>query len=113
MSKDISNSRTLGGRLKQLRGVRNISANQLTKELGIAQSRFSYYEADQQLPGSDILLLISLFFGVSMEWLLTGKETQTDKIDPEINNLVSEFKRLSKRDKKLTLEFIRLLSKQE
>ena len=66
------NLRTLGRRLRELRGI-DLTQGELANELGISQSQLSKYERGVAAPPADILFFIKQRFQVSVDWLLTGE----------------------------------------
>lgn len=69
---DSPDLRTLGRRLRELRGF-DLTQGELAKELGISQSQLSKYERGFAAPPADILFFIKRRFQVSIDWLLTGE----------------------------------------
>ena len=57
-------------RLTQLRESNDLKKNQLAKILNVSDSCVSQYENGSSMPGCDILLRISQYFGVSVDYLL-------------------------------------------
>ena len=72
MRHDNPDLRTLGRRLRELRGF-DLTQGELAKELGISQSQLSKYERGVTAPPADILFFIKQRFQVSIDWLLTGE----------------------------------------
>jgi transcriptional regulator with XRE-family HTH domain len=72
IKRDSPDLRTLGRRLRELRGF-DLSQGELAKELGISQSQLSKYERGVAAPPADILFFIKQRFEVSIDWLLTGE----------------------------------------
>jgi transcriptional regulator with XRE-family HTH domain len=72
IKRDNPDLRTMGRRLRELRGF-DLSQGELAKELGISQSQLSKYERGVAAPPADILLFIKQRFQVSIDWLLTGQ----------------------------------------
>ena len=70
--RDSPDLRTLGRRLRELRGL-DLTQGELAKELGISQSQLSKYERGVAAPPADILFFIKQRFEVSIDWLLTGE----------------------------------------
>ena len=60
-------------RLKELRLDKKISQEMLAKEIGSSRSAVSFWESAKKVPGFDVVIKISEFFGVSLEYL-AGKE---------------------------------------
>ena len=57
-------------RLTQLRESKDLKKNQLSKILNVSDACISQYENGSSMPGCDILLRISQYFGVSIDFLL-------------------------------------------
>ena len=72
IKQDSPDLRTLGRRLRELRGF-DLTQGELAKELGISQSQLSKYERGVAAPPADILFFIKQRFEVSIDWLLTGE----------------------------------------
>ena len=72
MKRDNPDLRTLGKRLRELRGF-ELTQGELAEELGISQSQLSKYERGVAAPPADILFFIKQRFRVSIDWLLTGE----------------------------------------
>ena len=71
-----------------LRVQKNISQAQLAKELCISASALGMYEQGRRIPSLDILIKLSQYFQVSLDYLITGSEfhqsaLQTDWQTPE------------------------------
>ena len=61
---------TLGTKLRKLRDDKKMSQSQIADMLGISQSAYNKWEADQAKPSSDNLLKLSEFHNVDMKELL-------------------------------------------
>lgn len=77
-----------GQRLRELRSKKNISATALGKVLGIAQTTVSNWENSGYEPNYEMLVKISRFFGVSIDYLV-GNDDDTNK--NEISRLAKEL----------------------
>lgn len=71
--------RTFGQRLRELRNLRGISQNELSKHIGVSKSSVNMYERGEREPGFETLEAIADFFNVNMDYLL-GRETMVDAI---------------------------------
>lgn len=60
--------------LKEIRKQRNISQLKIAMDLSISREAISYYENGKRSPDVDMLLLLSSYFNVSIDYLITGKE---------------------------------------
>lgn len=101
--------------IKNLCETRGISVSALERELGFSNGSIAKVKV---LP-SDRLYSISKFFGVTMEYLITGKDVdivQSALIDTEIRHnplLADAFRKSAKLDdekQKLVIELINKLS---
>jgi transcriptional regulator with XRE-family HTH domain len=74
MSREIINKQinSLGWRFKQIRLAQNLTQQAFAKALGIAQGFLSEIEQDKRMPGGDVFLSVSRYFGINLNWLLTG-----------------------------------------
>ena len=57
-------------RLKELRKERGISQMELSKQTGLSQSAIAKWEKDKTDPTSANLIVLSQFFGESVDYLL-------------------------------------------
>ena len=66
----------LGNRIRQLRAERGWSQRELARRIGAAsKSVISYYELGERYPSYETLVRISDVFGVSIDFLLKGEQT--------------------------------------
>lgn len=65
-------------RIKKLRSDRNLSLDGLANELGVNKSRIGMWETNGTVPRDDILIQLSKYFNVSIDYLL-GNEKMEDK----------------------------------
>lgn len=76
---------TFAERIKKLRNDRNLTLDGLAKELGINKSRIGMWENNGTVPRDDILIQLSKYFNVSIDYLL-GNEKMEDK-EPDSERL--------------------------
>lgn len=76
---------TFGNRIKKLRTDRNLSLDGLANELHINKSRIGMWENSGTIPREDVLIQLSKYFNVSIDYLL-GNEKMEDK-KPESERL--------------------------
>lgn len=93
----MTNGRTLGERLKLLRGKR--TQEEVSKLIGLSRARYSHYENNRVEPDTEILKRLADFYNVSIDYLLgrpqsnlpglTSKDEKDIKKDLEkmINNI--------------------------
>lgn len=62
--------------LKKLRSERNLNQQKVAMDLNISREALSYYENGKREPSLDLLLAMSKYFNVSINYLITGEEFQ-------------------------------------
>lgn len=90
--------------------VRGISQAQLVKDLGLAQNTFTNWMKRNALPSTEILYKISKYFGVTMEYLITGSE---DSIPDDIAFLCVKLQQLNETERKIIGGIIELYISQK
>lgn len=79
--RELYNMTTLGSRIKMARGKE--SQEKFAARLEISKGALGFYERDENLPKTDVILNICALTGVSLDWLLTGAESLSR--EPENN----------------------------
>lgn len=72
---------TFGSRLQSLRKDRKLTQKQLGKIVGVSDVTVGYWEKNQNTPGGVSLTKLARYFGVSEDFLLTGKD-QVSNVAP-------------------------------
>lgn len=54
----------------------NISAYKVAKDTGISQTTFSNWKSGRSVPKNEIMSKLADYFGVSIDYLMTGKEKE-------------------------------------
>ena len=88
----------LGDNIKELRKKNKILAKELANHLHISTGTMSDYEKNRSKPGYEILVKISDYFDVSLDWLITGKErisSTNENLDPAME----KYSKLNERNK--------------
>ncbi|KAF5071795.1 helix-turn-helix protein [anaerobic digester metagenome] len=75
---------------EQLLKERNISAYKIAKETGVTTATLTSWKQGKYTPKQDKLQKIADYFGVSLEYLMTG-ETNTDETPYYINDDAREI----------------------
>lgn len=70
----------------------NEKRSHLAEKIGIANQSFTDWKKRGTIPSADIALKIAKYFNVSVEYLLTGKDT--DGISPEEIEFMRKYKSL-------------------
>lgn len=60
----------LAERLRFLRAEKGVGQNVLARELEISNASVSYWETGKQLPSAEAVFKLSVYFGVSSDYLL-------------------------------------------
>ena len=60
--------------LKTIRKKRNLNQQKVAMDLHISRESLSYYENGKREPSLALLKEMSKYFGVSIDYLITGKE---------------------------------------
>lgn len=63
-------------KLRELRKNCGLTMKELGAEIGVAESTISQYETGKRQPDYETLLKLGEFFGVSVDFLLTGDESK-------------------------------------
>lgn len=100
----------IGERIKELRIEKNMSQLRLGMELSVSQEAISSYETSKAVPTIEVLILIAKFFDVSVDYLLgvdpIRKRILKSDLDSFESSLISNYKKLSNREKELCIRFI-------
>ena len=84
--------------LDKLMNENNASAYKISKETGISDRLIGYWRNGDKLPGAENLLTIANYFGISVDYLLTGRDNETALSDDE-KNLLDNYRQLSDQGK--------------
>ncbi len=92
----------------QLRIENNCTATKLAEYLNYGGTAISNYECGRNEPSIDVLIKISEFFNVSVDYLVGKSDEKNSKanIDKDFDKLLSE---LSNKDKKMIIDVIKFM----
>ncbi|MFC5699974.1 helix-turn-helix domain-containing protein [Cohnella faecalis] len=62
----------MGERLRELRLRRNISQEEVARNIGITRSAYSHYEINNRQPIYETLIKLATFFDVSLDYIVGG-----------------------------------------
>lgn len=68
--------KTVGERIRYLRTKKHMTQGELAKILCVKQGTVSSWERDRTEPNANLIVELSKCFGVSIQYLLTGKSDQ-------------------------------------
>ena len=60
--------------LKKIRKLKNLNQQKVAIDLNISREALSYYENGKREPGLNLLVSMSKYFNVSINYLITGEE---------------------------------------
>lgn len=60
--------------LKEIRKKKKYSQLKVAMDLNISREALSYYENGKRSPDIDMLVILSKYFNVSIDYLITGKD---------------------------------------
>lgn len=60
--------------LKKIRKLKNLNQQKVAIDLNISREALSYYENDKREPSLKLLIDMSKYFNVSIDYLITGSE---------------------------------------
>lgn len=86
-----------GERLEKEMKEKGISNQMLTKMADISKNNIGNYK-NGQIPNATILYKLSQILGITMEYLLTGKESEA--LDPDEQRLVDLYRKADDRGKR-------------
>jgi len=76
----------------------NISRKELAKKAGFAVSGISLGISNNSVPNADVATRIASVLNVSVEYLVSGKNSKNIKMTPQLNKLFSNILRLDDYD---------------
>lgn len=83
-----------------------LSISETARQIGIPPSTITDWRAGRTSPKADKLLKIANFYGVSIEYLLTGAETLNNGLLDDERKILSIYKKLNATGKKAAFERI-------
>ncbi|TJY44270.1 helix-turn-helix transcriptional regulator [Cohnella pontilimi] len=63
---------SMGERLRELRLSRNISQEEVARQIGITRSAYSHYEINNRQPVYETLIKLAAYFDVSLDYIIGG-----------------------------------------
>ena len=100
----------LGPRIAALRRSAKLSQAELAEKLKISPSAVGMYEQSRREPALDILVEMAQIFGVSIDFLVTGKAANSQEYG-QINQILTE--RVVAADERLGSRRVRPFSREE
>ncbi len=82
---------TIGANVKRLRNQKNVTQEQLAEAMNVTCAAVSKWERGETYPDITLLQPLAYYFGVSLDELMGYDK---EKVDQEIENMLSEFRRI-------------------
>lgn len=82
-------------RIKNLREELGYSQIQLAEKLNFSRSYISKIEIGMREPSFDFLIAMSALSGHTLDYLITGKVTEIERIKKDIHSLIHSLEHLS------------------
>jgi transcriptional regulator with XRE-family HTH domain len=99
-----------GNLLKQLRNNKNLNQIELAEKLGCSQANISSYENNRTRPDYEVLLSMSKFFKVSIDYLLGQSNTDLNSLSENEDYIVKTYRSLNESQRIDFLSMIKLLN---
>ena len=81
-----------GQRIKKLRALRDVTQEELAKEMNISYEHLAKIERGHRGCSLDFIIDISDYFNVNTDYLLTGHDCGNTEIKKRLENIVGELK---------------------
>ena len=99
--------------LKELRQEKGDTQSDIAKALNISQKAYSYYERGEREPSIDMLIQISNYFNVTVDYLLGREKSKYYELTEDEYNLIKRYRMLSERNKGKINERIDIIQEME
>ena len=86
-----------GKRIQNLRKQKGMTQEQLAEKLNISVSNLGKIETGYSGVSIDLVIEMAMFFGVSLDYLLLGRELQTDDLKRQIRMMLAQLMELEQK----------------
>lgn len=109
----------LGKKLRELRNSLQLTQQEIADKLNISRVRYNQYETGKRQPDNEMLIVLSNFYKVTVDYLLGNDKKLT--LDEELQQLLNDpdtlvafkdFNNLSDTDKQEIINFIKFKKQQ-
>jgi transcriptional regulator with XRE-family HTH domain len=111
-SEDRAVKMSFSDKLKNLRKMREISQEELAKNLHVTKSAVWKYEQDKAVPSADVVKELAVYFGVTTDYLIFEEGEKIDMTifsDKKLAELFEEICRQEPRKKKAIMQTIEMM----
>ena len=111
----IDDFRMFGDIFKELRLEKGISQDKIAVDLDVSQGLIARWENHSSTPGPEMLVYISDYFNVSVDYLVgKSKYRNLEASNTEIDNqIIEKAQKLEDENKKLLLDVLKAINKDE
>ena len=102
-------AKIIGKRIKSTREQKGIIQKALAEMVGVSPAAINQFEKGEKKPSSELLANIARELGVSTDYLLGASKKEDIFFTEDMAAAFRDFKELSKRDREIILENIKLL----
>ena len=89
---------------------KGVKAYDVSKETGISSSVFTDWKKGRYTPKADKLQKIADYFGVSLEYMMTGSEASAMDLSKDEVNIILDYRKLNNEGKTMFLAQLRMIS---
>ena len=90
------NMKKTGERIRNLRKERDLTQEEAAAELMVDTRAYGRIERGERGASVDILIAIASFYGVSLDYLILGKEPQEQLVRQQIHRIAQQMNELEK-----------------
>ena len=108
---DRDNLSPFAKRVKALRHIKSMTQEQAARALNVHRTSYTKYETDTAMPDAECLRDMAVFFDVSLDYLMNlsdkaGRDAVENGMEESELQMLSEFRRLNKKQQRQLLEYI-------
>jgi transcriptional regulator with XRE-family HTH domain len=104
---------TMGDRLRELRLRKNISQEEVAKQIGITRSAYSHYEINNRQPVYETLKKLAVLFNVSLDYIIGGESAKPDTpVTPEAIEIIRILNGMDQERRKQSIDRMMAVLKQ-
>ena len=86
-----------GKRIQNLRKQKSMTQEQLAEKLNISVRNLGKIETGYSGVSIDLVIEMAMFFGVSLDYILLGRELQTDDLKRQIRMMLAQLMELEQK----------------
>lgn len=104
---------TMGDRLRELRLYKNLSQEEVAKQIGITRSAYSHYEINNRQPVYETLKKLAILFHVSLDFIIGGEPVKAEtQVTPEAIEIIRILNNMDHDKRRISLDRMMAMIKQ-